>query len=321
VTIKIIGTGVGQPTRVVSNDELATITGLETSDEWIRTRTGIETRRLCTDETLTDLSVKAAQQALADAKLDATKMDYLIAATIGGDKRTPSLACMVAEQLTMECPAVDLNGGCVGFVYALDYAEALIAAGRAKNVLIVCAEKMSAHMDFTDRSTCVLFGDGAAAVVVTQGKGLEYIRLGSVPDSHAISMPNRMMGNNPLAVGKETEPILTMDGQKVFKFAVKAIQEEVTLALNSLHLSPDDIDLYLLHQANGRIIDSAIQHLGLNPDKFPRIIQKYGNMSSVSIPTLLHEMLQQGEIEPGQRLLLCAFGAGLTYGTCVISWE
>ena len=321
MTIKIIGTGVGQPKRAVSNDELAAITGLETSDEWIRTRTGIETRRICTDETLTELSTTAARQALDNAKLAADQMDYLVAATIGGDKRTPALACMVAEQLNIECPAVDLNGGCVGFMYALDHAEALIAAGRAKNVLIVCAEKMSAHLNFTDRSTCVLFGDGAAAVVVTAGKGLEYIRLGSVPDSHAISMPNRMNGNNPLAVGDETEPILTMDGQKVFKFAVKTIQEELTRAIDALKLTPDDIDLYLLHQANGRIIDSAIQHLGLNPDKFPRIIQKYGNMSSVSIPTLLHEMLQQGEIKTGQRLLMCAFGAGLTYGTCVISWE
>jgi len=321
VTIKIIGTGVGQPKCVVSNDEFAAVTGLETSDEWIRTRTGIETRRICTDETLTELSTAAARQALGNAKLGADQMDYLIGATIGGDKRTPALACMVAEQLKVECPAVDLNGGCVGFMYALSYAEALIAAGRAHNVLIVCAEKMSAHMNFLDRSTSVLFGDGAAAVVVTQGESLEYIRLGTVPDSHAISMPNRMMGNNPWAVGEETEPILTMDGQKVFKFAVQTVQEEVTRALDTMHLTPNDIDLYLLHQANGRIIDSVIQHLGIDPDKFPRIIQKYGNMSSVSVPTLLHELIQQGQIKSGQRLLLCAFGAGLTYGTCVITWE
>ena len=321
MTIKIIGTGVGQPKREVSNDELATITGLETSDEWIRTRTGIETRRICTDETLTDLSTTAAQQALANAKLGADKMDYLIAATIGGDQRTPSLACMVAENLKIECPAVDLNGGCVGFIYALDYASALIAAGRADNILIVCAEKMSAHMNFTDRSTCVLFGDGAAAVVVTKGNGLEYIKLGSEPDSHSISMPNKMHGNNPLAVGEDAEPILYMDGRAVFKFAVNATQREVTRALDACKLTPDDVDLYLLHQANGRIIDSAIQHLGIDPAKFPRIVQKYGNMSAASIPTLLHELVEQDAIKPGQRLLLCAFGAGLTYGTCVMTWE
>jgi len=321
VTIKIIGTGVGHPKRRVSNDELAAITGLETSDEWIRTRTGIESRLICTDETLTDLSTTAAKQALANAKLGADKLDYLIAATFAGDNSTPALACMVAENLDVECPAVDVNGACVGFIYALDYAAALIAAGRAKNILIVCAEKMSAHVDFTDRSTCVLFGDGAAAVVVTEGKGLEYINLGSVPDSHSLSLPNRMTGNNPLAVGAEAEPILYMDGRAVFKFAVNITQQEVTRALDGLHLTPDDVDLYLLHQANGRIIDSAIQHLGISPDKFPRIVQNYGNISAASIPTLLHELVEQGAIKSGQRLLLCAFGAGLTYGTCVMTWE
>jgi len=321
VTIRIIGTGVGRPKREVSNDELAAITGLDTSDEWIRTRTGIETRRICTDETLTQLSTTAAQQALSNAKLGADKVDYLIAATFAGDDSTPALACMVAENLGVECPAVDVNGACVGFIYALDYASALIAAGRAENILIVCAEKMSAHVDFTDRATCVLFGDGAAAVVVTRGGGLEYIRLGSVPDSHSISVPNRTIGNNPLAVGKDAEPILYMDGRAVFKFAVTATQREVTRALDALNLTPDDVDLYLLHQANGRIIDSAIQHLGINPDKFPRIVQKYGNISAASIPTLLHELSEQDAIRSGQRLLLCAFGAGLTYGTCVMTWE
>lgn len=321
MTIKIIGTGIGQPKRQVSNDELAELAGIDTSDEWIRTRTGISTRRLCTDETVTDLAVTAADGALAEAGVSPAEVDYLLCATIGGDTRTPSLACTVAEVMDMTCPAVDLNGACVGFLYALDTAAALVAAGRAKTVLIVCAEKMSAHMDFTDRSTCVLFGDGAAAVVVTAGSALEYMHLGTQPDSHAIRLPNKMLGNNPVAVGTETEPVLTMDGQKVFKFAVTMMDQEIERALDALHLNADDIDHYVVHQANRRIIDFAIQKLGLNPDKFPINIADYGNMSAVSIPTVLHEMRQRGEISTGQRLLLCAFGAGLTYGACVISWE
>ena len=321
MTITIIGTGVGQPRREIGNDELAALAGLDTSDEWIRSRTGIATRRLCSDESLTDLAAQAADAALADARTTAESVDYVVCATIGGDTRTPSLACTVAERLGLTCPAVDLNGACVGFIYALDIAAALVAAGRAKTVLIICAEKMSAHLDFTDRSTCVLFGDGAAAVVVTAGQGLQYIHLGTHPDSQAINLPNRMLGNNPIAVGVETEPVLTMDGQKVFKYAVTMLEQEVQLALDALQLAPGDIDHYVIHQANRRIIDFAIHRLGLPPSKFPLNIEKYGNMSAVSIPTLLHEMRADGGIKAGETLLLCAFGAGMTYGACVIRWE
>lgn len=321
MTIKIIGSGVGQPKRQVGNDELAALAGIDTSDEWIRSRTGIATRRLCADETLTDLATTATDAALTDAGVGVDGVDYLVCATIGGDARTPSLACMVAERLALTCPAVDLNGACVGFIYALDTAAALIAAGRATTVVVLCAEKMSAYLDFTDRSTCVLFGDGAAAVVVTAGHGLEYIHLGTQPDSQAIVLPNRMLGNNPLAVGVDTEPVLSMDGQKVFKFAVNALETETLRALTTLGLAPEQIDHYVIHQANRRIIDFAIQRLGLPPSKFPLNIEQYGNMSAVSIPTLLHEMRAQGQIQPGERLLLCAFGAGLTYGACVIRWE
>ena len=329
MTIKIIGTGVGLPQRQVGNDELAALTGIDTSDEWIRTRTGISTRRLCTDETLTDLATTAANGALTDAGTDAGTVDYLLCATLAGDTRTPALACLVAERLGVTCPAVDLNGACVGFLYALDSAAALIAAKRATTVLIVCAEKMSAHVDFTDRSTCVLFGDGAAAVVVTASSsadgardgGLEYIHLGTQPDSHTIVLPNNMLGNNPVAVGDKPQPFLYMDGQKVFKFAVNVIEQEIRLALKALNITPDAIDHYLIHQANRRIIDFAVQQMGIGPDKFPLNVEKYGNMSAVSIPVLLHEMRARDEIHAGERLLLCAFGAGMTYGACVIQWE
>jgi 3-oxoacyl-[acyl-carrier-protein] synthase-3 len=216
---------------------------------------------------------------------------------------------------------VDLNGACTGFLYALDTASCLIQAGRAKNVLIVCGEKMSAHVDWTDRRTCVLFGDGAAACVVSAGSMLRYMHLQTQPDLMAIHLNNAMGGNNPLARNRTERGFVSMDGQRVFKFAVSMIEQEVTRALAHLNLEAQDIDHYLIHQANRRILDFAVGRLNQPHEKFPMNIDRYGNISAVSIPLLMHEMIHAGTIQPGQMLLLCAFGAGLTAGSCVLRWE
>lgn len=321
MTIKITGTGIGLPRRSLTNDELVDLTGLETGDEWIRSRTGIASRYLCATETLADLAAAAAQNALDDAGVSADQVDYILCATIGADTRTPSLACTLAGWLGSTSPAVDLNGACAGFVYALDTAAALIGAGRAATVLIVCAEKMSAYVDWQDRRTCVLFGDGAAACVVTAGTMLRYINLRTAPDLDAIRLRNPMRGNNPLAPGGDERDFLYMDGQAVFKYAVSMLEQEVAQALARLNLSPEAIDFFLIHQANRRIIDFAISRLHQDPAKFPINIDRYGNMSAVTIPLLLHEMRQAGTIRPGCVLLLCAFGAGMTCGSCVLTWE
>ncbi|MCL2737089.1 MAG: beta-ketoacyl-ACP synthase 3 [Propionibacteriaceae bacterium] len=321
MTISIIGTGVGLPAREVSNDELTAITGLDTSDQWISTMTGISSRRICVDETATDLATTAARAALLDAGVQGEDLDYILCATIGGDTRTPSLACAVADQISATCAALDVNGACAGFVYGLDLAASLISAGRARTILLVCTEKMSAHVDWTDRNTCVLFGDGAAACVITAGSMLKQIHVGAIPDMTAITMRNRMSGNSPLAPTRDEPGYVEMDGKRVFKYAVSIMEHEVQRCLDALDLAPDDIDHYVIHQANKRIIDFTISRLGLSPDKFPLNIDRYGNISAVSIPLLLHEMRGQGKIHPGDKLLLCAFGAGMTYGSCVMEWE
>lgn len=321
MTIKIAGTGIGLPRRQVSNDDLVAITGLDTSDQWIASRTGIRSRHVCQDETLTDLATTAARNALEDAGIPADQIDYLMCATVSADTRTPSLACAVAERLGVTCAAADLNGACSGFLYALDLVSCMVQTGRARNVLIVCAEKMSAHTDWSDRSTCVLFGDGAAACVVTPGTMLKYIHVATIPDTAAITMRNDMAGTNPLARDIEPSCFVQMDGQRVFKYAVSIIEQEVPRALDALGLTAEDIDYYLIHQANKRIIDFAISRLGQPSEKFPINIDRYGNISAVSIPLLLHQMRQAGQVRPGQTFFLCAFGAGMTYGSCVWEWE
>ncbi|MDR2974854.1 MAG: beta-ketoacyl-ACP synthase 3 [Propionibacteriaceae bacterium] len=321
MSIKITGTGIGLPKRHVTNDELVSQFGLDTSDEWITTRTGIKGRYICEDETLTDLAATATTNALADAGIAAADLDYIIGSTVAADAHSPSLACAVAERIDATCAAVDVNGACTGFLYAIDAASALIEAGRASTILIICAEKMSAHVDWTDRRTCVLFGDGAAAVVVTRGNALKYIHLGSRPDTQVISIPNDMAGNNPIARDQVPAGFVYMDGQKVFKYAVSMIQQEINDGFANTGLGSEDIDYYLFHQANLRIIDYAITRLKQPHDKFPTNIERYGNVSSVTIPTLLHEMIHDGRIQPGQKLFLCAFGAGMTYGGAIMEWE
>jgi 3-oxoacyl-[acyl-carrier-protein] synthase-3 len=320
VTLSLSGIGLALPRRRVSNDELAQITGIDTTDEWIQTMTGISSRYMTTTETLIELAEQAATDALADAHIDPSEVDYIIAATMGCETSTPSLACHVAEHIGVQCPAVDLNAACVGFLYSLDYAAGLIERGRARNILIITGERMSAHVDWTDRRTCILFGDGAAAVVVRPGSALQYLNLQTRPDTEVINQYRRMCGNSPLSTPDEETP-MHLEGQKVFKYAVSLMEQEITTALDTLQLQADQIDHYLIHQANRRIIDFAIERLGIAPDKFPMNIDRYGNMSAVSIPALLHDMRQNNTIQPGDTLLMCAFGAGMTCGSSVIQWD
>jgi 3-oxoacyl-[acyl-carrier-protein] synthase-3 len=318
MSLKIIGMGRGIPEKSVSNDELAGF--IDTDDEWIVTRTGIKTRHVCTNESLTDLSVTASKQALEKANLSATDIDLVICATLGGDYRTPSLACAVALQLGTTCPAFDINAACTGFVYALDIASAYIETGKVENILIICAEMMSTQMDWTDRNTCILFGDGAAATIVAAGNALKYISLSAIPDTTVLNLPTDT-GNSPFIKSKREKGYLQMQGQEVFKFAVNIVGKDVKQAMEAENISPGQIDYYILHQANKRIIDSIRGKLKQPEEKFPINIWKYGNLSSVSVPLLLCEMLEEGKIKPGNRLFISAFGAGLTAGSCIMVWE
>jgi 3-oxoacyl-[acyl-carrier-protein] synthase-3 len=293
---------------------------MDTSDEWIFSRTGIKSRHLSTDESLTDLSESAALQALQAAGLKPQDIDVIICATIRGDYRTPSLASCLAGRLEATCPAFDINAACTGFLYALDLAGNYLQAGRAQNILIVSAEMMSTQVDWTDRNTCVLFGDGAAACVVAKGEALKYLSLRTAPQISILNLPVDT-GNSPFAVNKRENSYLYMNGQEVFRFAVNAVEEDVKETLHALALSADQIDYFILHQANQRIIDSIRRKLGQPEEKFPLNIARYGNISSVSIPLLLQDMLESRAIKAGDRLFLSAFGAGMTTGSCVMEWE
>jgi len=318
MSLKIIGIGRAIPDKCVTNDELASF--LDTDDEWIVTRTGIKTRHICTHESLTDLSIAASKQALEKAGLTTNDIDLIICSTLSGDYRTPSHACTIAEKLDTTCPAFDINAACAGFVYALDIAEAYIKTGKVKNILIICAEMMSTQVDWNDRNTCILFGDGAAACIVTTGNTLKYISLSAIPDTTILNLPCDT-GNSMFIKNKKEKNYLHMQGQEVFKFAVKIVGTDVKHALEAVNKTPDQIDHYILHQANKRIIDSIRAKLRQPEEKFPVNIDKYGNLSSVSIPLLLSEMLEEGRIKAGDTLFISAFGAGLTAGSCIIIWE
>ena len=318
MSLKIIGMGIGIPERCVSNDELAGF--LDTDDEWIVSRTGINTRYVCTSESLTDLSVTASKQALNKAELSTDDIDLIICTTIAGDFRTPSLACSVAEKIGTKCPAFDINAACTGFIYALEVASGYFSLGKARNILMICAEMMSAQVDWNDRNTCILFGDGAAACVMTAGDALKYISLSAIADTSSLSMTTDN-GNSPFLQNKKAKSFLQMQGQEVFKFAVSVVGPEIKKALGALKITPEQVDWYILHQANKRIIDSIRTRLRQPVEKFPLNIDKYGNLSSVSIPLLLHELLEGGSLKPNDTLFMSAFGAGLTFGSCVYIWE
>jgi len=318
MSLKIVGMGKGIPDRCITNDDLAGF--LDTDDEWIVSRTGIKTRYISTHENLTGLSVTASRQALENAKLAVSDIDLIISATIEGDFLTPSLSCCVSEQIGATCPAFDVNAACAGFIYALDLASAYLSTGKARNILIICAEMMSTKLDWNDRNTCVLFGDGAAACVVTSGDALKYISLSAMPNTSILNMPCNT-GNSPFIKNKSEKAFLHMQGQEVFRFVVNIVDNDLKKALEALNMSSEQVDYYVLHQANKRIIDSARRKLQQPEEKFPMNIEKYGNLSSVSVPLLLYEMLEDGRIKPSSTLFLSAFGAGLTSGSCVLVWE
>lgn len=315
--LKIISTGRSVPENPVSNKQFEAF--LDTDDRWITTRTGIKTRYISSGETLTQLGINAAESALEKAGIGIGEIDLVLCATTCGDFIFPSLACCIAERLKTRCPAFDLNAACSGFVYALDVADCYISCGRAKNVLIICAEMMSSLVDWHDRSTCILFGDGAAACVVTEGTALKYINLTANGNTEILNLPFGS-GNNPFKKQTQTG-FAQMRGQDVFKFAVSMVESESLSALSRLGMTADDIDYFVLHQANRRIIETIRARMEQSEEKFPINIDRYGNISSVSVPLLLDEMLEDGKIKKGSRLLLSAFGAGLTTGTCVLIWE
>lgn len=316
--LKILGTGSAIPAQILTNDQLTQ--WLETSDEWISTRTGIRERRVLTTESVTDLAVKAARLAIEDAGIEASELDLILAPTLGGDFITPTLSCMVQRELGASCPAMDLNAACTGFVYALDVADCYLLRGRAKKILIVAAEGMSRILDWEDRATCVLFGDGAGAAVVGDGENLLSIHLTAAGAWEPLYVPFPV-GNCPVKGERESPPYLKMQGQEVYKFAVSVINRDLNAALEAAGVAPEEVDHVILHQANLRIIEAAQKRSPIPNDRFVSNIDRFGNTSAASVPLLLDEMSRSGKLKTGDIIALCAFGAGMTTGACVLRWS
>lgn len=320
--MRIIGTGSALPQRVVSNDELAQI--METSDEWIRSRTGIGTRHLATAETTTSLSVEAARRALEAAKTEPEEIDLIIAATLTPDHVLPTLACEVQAGLgAKNAVAFDLSAACSGFMFGLATADAYMKTGRYHKALVIGAEVLSKIMDWNDRSTCVLFGDGAGAVVVSdEGEHLLSVVQGSDgARGEALACPGRPI-RNPFREDDEISDLgyVSMDGQAVYRFAVRTVPAALADAISQAGLTAEDIDLFVLHQANIRIIESVSKRLKQPMEKFPTNLQECGNVSAASVPILLDKVCKEGKIKPGDTIALAGFGAGLTWGACVLNW-
>ena len=315
----IAGTGSALPEKVVSNDDLAQF--LDTSDEWIYTRTGIRRRHVLTHERLDDLAIASAKQALADAGVSGAEVDLILCATMRGDTYTPSLACTVGEAVGSRAPAFDLNAACVGVLYAMEIADSFISSGKAETVLIVSAEAMSKLVDWADRSTCVLFGDGTGAMVVKKGRGRLAGVLCSDPDSRVIRMPNFEGMNSPYNQTAQEKLAMYMDGGEVYKFAVNAMGRRIEEACARAGIAPADIDWYLPHQANVRIIDASLKKYHIPKEKVLLNIAECGNMSATSVMVLLDEYAKKGTFRRGDKLLLVAFGGGLTSGAVIVEWN
>jgi 3-oxoacyl-[acyl-carrier-protein] synthase-3 len=327
VSTVILGTGAYAPARVLTNTELALT--IDTSDEWIVSRSGIRERHIAAPGEMTsDMAVHAARLALADAKLQPADIDLLVIATITPDMPMPATACSVQHKLGLSTSTAcfDLNAACSGFIYALDTACAMIGSGRYRHALVIGVEKLSSIVDWTDRTTCVLFGDGAGAAVIGASPrpavGLIGAKLGSYGDCVDLLCIPAGGSNTPASTASlaSRDHFLKMKGKEVFKYAVRGMEEAARDILEQHGIAANQINLVIPHQANRRIIESIAQYLELPMERFFVNLDRYGNTSAASIPIALDEARRAGRINPGDLTLLVAFGAGLTYGSALIRW-
>ncbi|EHK2338088.1 TPA: beta-ketoacyl-ACP synthase III [Clostridium perfringens] len=318
---KMIGFGLYTPKNLVENERLQEF--LETSDEWIRTRTGIERRYISLDENTSDLAVEASKKALSQARLSAEEIDLIIVATVTPDNFTPSTACIVQDKLgAKNAWAFDINAACTGFIYALKLGRSLIRSGEANNALIIGAETLSKALNWEDRGSCVLFGDGAGAIVLTSTEedcGIKCVNVksdGSKGDSLVIQ---GLPLNSPFKDGKEvSKNYINMNGREIFKFATKVMEESIVEILEKENIKIEDIAAIIPHQANLRIIDYVVKRLGIPREKFITNLQNYGNTSGASIPIALCESIDEGNLKKGDNIIMVGFGGGLTWGAALI---
>ncbi len=321
---KIISTGAYVPRRIVKNDELSKM--VETNDEWITSRTGIKQRRISSGEKTYQMAAKAAKKAIENAGIEKEEIDMIILATISPDFFMPSTANLVQAELGLvDIPSFDVTAGCTGFVYGLQIADQFIKSKQSKTILVIGVEVLSKVVDWSDRNTCILFGDGAGAVILkssnqegiictytgSQGDLREFLTLPAVPLKNPfLSIPN----NN----GRPSN--ISMNGKEVFQFATRIMIKSISQVLKKSNLSIDDIDYIIPHQSNIRIIDYASRKLKVERKKFITNLDRFGNTSSASVPLALDEAHKKKMFCPGNRLIMVAFGGGLTWGSALLNW-
>lgn len=331
MTATICGTGSYTPSYTMDNNDIARM--VETSDEWIRERTGVVRRHIIRDETTVSMAVEAARRALENAGVLPEELDLILVSTISSNVILPCTACEVQESLgAQQATCFDLSAACTGFILAYNTALAYLSSGFCQTALIVGSESLSNLTNWRDRRTCILFGDGAGAAIlraddaesvylpVTHSDGTKGAAL-TCKSRHDFNGLSDGYGRNHPEDMLDEDYYMQMDGQEVFKFAVKKVPEVINEVLELNHVSPDEISYYILHQANRRIIEAVAKRLGEPMKKFPVNLQEYGNTSSASIPILLDEMNREGRLKESQKLILAGFGAGLTWGASIIEWR
>lgn len=320
--VRIIGTGSYAPLNIMTNQQLSEI--VDTSDEWIVSMTGIRERHITQGENTSDLAIKAALEALKSARVKAEDIDLIILASTSPDQFLPATACIVQGSIgATNAMAFDISAACTGFIFGLNIGFQFLRTGQFKRALIIGAEVLSKIVDWTDRNTCILFGDGAGAAVIEAGSEKGIISVNSASDGtkgHFLTCPTVDVKNTFTQGNADFNATLKMEGKEVFKFAVNIIESSMDKILKENNYTLDDIKYVVSHQANFRIIDYVVKKLKADRDKFYMNLDKYGNTSAASIPIALDEMNKKGLLEAGDKIILVGFGGGLTYGAALIEW-
>lgn len=318
MSFRILGTGSFLPERVVTNDELSTM--VETSDAWITQRVGVKKRHVCTTESNVDMAAQAARRALETAAVLPEELDLIIGASVSADSISPGMASMVQNRLGAHCPAFDINAACPGFLFGLEIAAGFFSRGTVKKALVVSSERMSGLVDWTDRATCCIFGDGAGAAVLGEGDGYLASELHTQGGDDIINIPTAW-NNSPFYQVEQDKACVHMKGQETYKFAVTSMVSDIRSVLEQAGIKGEQVKAVIPHQANLRIINEARRRLPEIPqERFMVNIERVGNTSSASEPVLLDEVARSGLLQPGDYVVLSAFGGGLSSAACVLKW-
>ncbi len=319
MTATICGTGSYTPSYTMNNNDISKL--VDTSDEWVRERTGVINRHIAKTETTVSMAAEAARKALENAGTPPEEIELILVSTISSNVILPCAACEVQKELkAVNATCFDLSAACTGFVFAYNTALAYIVAGMYRTVLVIGSETLSGLTNWNDRGTCILFGDGAGAAIVKASEGRQYMPVTHSEGNRgdALTCVSRHINNWKELPAEDT--YMKMDGQAVFKFAVRRVPEVIREVLEINGLATEDINCYVLHQANKRIVDAVAKRLEEPIEKFPMNLQEYGNTSSASIPILLDELNRKGKLEKGKRIVLAGFGAGLSWGATILEW-